>query len=97
MEKELQHLIDELGEAINSSLAESDRFAGVMAEMEQAGRAAHSINWPPFTSIVSPMTKLAASDAKNAITLAHSMGVPTRPSGIAVTKLRIISGVENRS
>jgi len=37
MEKELQHLIDELGEAINSSLAESDRFAGVMAEMEQAG------------------------------------------------------------
>jgi hypothetical protein len=37
MEKELQHLIDELGEAINSSLAESDRFAAVMAEMEQAG------------------------------------------------------------
>jgi hypothetical protein len=37
MEKELQHLIDELGEAINSSLSESDRFAAVMAEMEQAG------------------------------------------------------------
>ena len=37
MENELQHLIDELGEAINSSLAESDRFATVMAEMEQAG------------------------------------------------------------
>jgi hypothetical protein len=37
MEKELQHLIDELGEAINSSLAESDRFAAVMSEMEQAG------------------------------------------------------------
>jgi hypothetical protein len=37
MEKELQHLIDELGEAINSSLAESDRFAAVMADMEKAG------------------------------------------------------------
>ena len=37
MEKELQHLIDELGEAINASLADSDRFAAVMAEMEQAG------------------------------------------------------------
>ena len=37
MEKELQELIEELGEVINSSLSESDRFAAVMAEMEQAG------------------------------------------------------------
>ncbi len=37
MEKELQQLIEELGDAINSSLSESDRFAAVMAEMEQAG------------------------------------------------------------
>jgi hypothetical protein len=37
MEKELQQLIEELGDAINSSLADSDRFAAVMAEMEQAG------------------------------------------------------------
>jgi len=42
MEKELQHLIDELGEAINSSLAESDRFAAVM-EMEQAGYNAYVV------------------------------------------------------
>ena len=31
MEKELEQLIEELGEAINSSLSESDRFAAVMA------------------------------------------------------------------
>ena len=37
MERELQHLIDELGEAINASLSDSDRFAEIMAEMEQAG------------------------------------------------------------
>jgi hypothetical protein len=37
MEKELQQLIDELGDAINSSLSESERFAEVMAQMEQAG------------------------------------------------------------
>ena len=37
MEKELQQLIEELGEAINSSLSGSDRFGAVMAEMEQAG------------------------------------------------------------
>ena len=37
MEKELQQLIDELGDAINSSLSDSDRFAAVMAEMERAG------------------------------------------------------------
>jgi hypothetical protein len=43
MEKELQQLIDELGDAINSSLSESDRFAAVMAEMEQAGYNAYVI------------------------------------------------------
>jgi hypothetical protein len=37
MEKELHQLIEELGDAINSSLSDSDRFAAVMAEMEQAG------------------------------------------------------------
>jgi hypothetical protein len=37
MEKELQQLIEELGEAINSSLSQSDRFAEIMAQMEQAG------------------------------------------------------------
>jgi hypothetical protein len=43
MEKELQQLIEELGDAINSSLSESDRFAAVMAEMEQAGYNAYVI------------------------------------------------------
>lgn len=37
MDKQLQDLIKELGEAINSSLAESDRFAEIMGEMERAG------------------------------------------------------------
>lgn len=37
MDKQLQELIKELGEAINSSLAESDRFAEIMGEMERAG------------------------------------------------------------
>lgn len=37
MEEELQQLIQELGHAINASLSDSDRFAAVMAEMEQAG------------------------------------------------------------
>lgn len=37
MEKELQQLIEELGEAINSSLSNSDRFAEIMNEMEQSG------------------------------------------------------------
>jgi len=53
-----------------------------------------SINCPPLTSIVSPTIYEEASEARNAITFAHSRGVPTRPSGIVVTKLRIISGVE---
>jgi len=43
MEKELNQLIEELGEAINSSLSESDRFAAAMAEMEQAGYNAYVI------------------------------------------------------
>jgi hypothetical protein len=43
MEKELHQLIEELGDAINSSLSESDRFATVMAEMEQAGYNAYVI------------------------------------------------------
>jgi hypothetical protein len=43
MKKDLQQLIEELGEAINSSLSESDRFAAVMAEMEQAGYNAYVI------------------------------------------------------
>jgi len=37
MEKQLEQLIEELGEVINSSLSDSERFAAVMAEMEQAG------------------------------------------------------------
>ena len=37
MEKELKQLIEELGDAINSSLSQSDRFAEIMAQMEQAG------------------------------------------------------------
>jgi len=43
MEKELEQLIEELGEAINSSLSESDRFAAVMAEMERAGHNVYVI------------------------------------------------------
>jgi hypothetical protein len=43
MEKELQQLLEELGEAINSSLSESGRFAAAMAEMEQAGYDAYVI------------------------------------------------------
>ena len=53
-----------------------------------------SINCPPLTSIVSPTIYEEASEARNAITFAHSRGVPKRASGIVVTKLRIISGVE---
>ena len=37
MNKELQRLIEELGEAIHSSLSSSDRFAEVMVEIEKAG------------------------------------------------------------
>ena len=37
MEKELHQLIEELEKAINASLSDSDRFAAIMAEMEQAG------------------------------------------------------------
>lgn len=37
MERELQQLIDELGEAINASLSNSDRFAEIMSEMERTG------------------------------------------------------------
>src|SRR5437764_12116953 len=37
---------------------------------------------------------MAASEAGRAITLAHSIGLPIRPSGIADSKCLIISGVE---
>lgn len=38
MEKQQLHqLIEELEQAINASLSDSDRFASIMAEMEQAG------------------------------------------------------------
>ncbi len=37
MEEELQQMIQELGDAINASLSDSDRFATVMQDMEQAG------------------------------------------------------------
>ena len=43
MEKELNQFIEELGDAINASLAESDRFAAIMAEMEQAGYDAYVV------------------------------------------------------
>ncbi len=43
MEKELNDFIAELGEAINASLAESDRFAAIMSEMEQAGYDAYVV------------------------------------------------------
>ena len=64
--------------------------------LESADRTdnSQSINCPPLTSIVSPTTYEEASEARNAITFAHSSGVPIRPSGIVVTKLRIIFGVE---
>lgn len=37
MEEELQQMIQELGNAINASLSDSDRFAAAMADLEQAG------------------------------------------------------------
>lgn len=43
MEQELNHFIEELGAAINASLAESDRFAAIMSEMEQAGYDAYVV------------------------------------------------------
>jgi hypothetical protein len=43
MEKELQQLIDELGDAINSSLSGSERFAEVMGEIEKAGYNAYVV------------------------------------------------------
>lgn len=43
MEKELNQFIEELGDAINASLAESDRFAAIMGEMEQAGYDAYVV------------------------------------------------------
>lgn len=57
----------------------------------------YSINWPPFTSTVSPTMKPAASEARNTITVAHSIAVPSLPSGMVATKLRSISGVEKAS
>src|SRR5207253_4818986 len=57
----------------------------------------YNINWPPFTSIVSATMELAASDARQAITVAHSFDVPTRPSGVVAPKPGIISGVEKTS
>src|ERR1035437_3826492 len=57
----------------------------------------YSINCPPFTSMVSPTTKLAASEARKAFAVAYSTGTPTRPSGMMALKFRIISGVENTS
>ena len=43
MEKELNQFIEELGDAINASLAESERFAAIMSEMEQAGYDAYVV------------------------------------------------------
>jgi nicotinamidase-related amidase len=37
VEEELQQMIQELGNAINASLSDSDRFAAAMADLEQAG------------------------------------------------------------
>ncbi len=49
---------------------------------QQQGAHAHSISIPPLISMVSPTRKLAASEARNVMTLATSSGVPTRPSGM---------------
>lgn len=43
MQKDMQQLIEELGEAINASLSNSDRFAEVMDEMEKAGYNAYVV------------------------------------------------------
>ena len=37
---------------------------------------------PPFTSTIAPLTKLAASEAKNSATLATSSALPARPRAI---------------
>lgn len=43
MQKDMHQLIEELGEAINASLSNSDRFAEVMDEMEKAGYNAYVV------------------------------------------------------
>ncbi len=43
MKKGLDHFIEELGNAINASLSESDRFAAIMDEMERAGYDAYVV------------------------------------------------------
>jgi hypothetical protein len=43
MNRDLQQLIDDLGDAIHSSLSDSQRFAEVMAEMEESGYDAYVV------------------------------------------------------
>ena len=43
MEKGMQQLIDELGDAINSALSQSERFAAIMMEMEESGYNAYVV------------------------------------------------------
>src|SRR5258706_9744268 len=46
---------------------------------------------PPFTSIIAPLTKLAASEARNSAALATSSAVPARPRAIFCTASAFIS------
>ena len=43
MEYKLQRLMDELGDAINSSLSSSERFPEIMGEIENAGYNAYVV------------------------------------------------------
>ena len=54
-------------------------------------RRVHDMNIPPFTWIVSPTMKLAASVARNATTSAISSGWPIRPTGMLPTHFCQIS------
>src|SRR5882672_7230046 len=54
-------------------------------------RRVHDMNIPPFTWIVSPTTKLAASVAWKATTSPISSGWPIRPTGMLPTQFCQIS------
>src|SRR5260221_12088719 len=48
---------------------------------------------PPSTETICPVTKDAASEARNAIICSISAGLPTRPKGTPETNAALFSGV----
>ena len=93
VDKELKSFNDDIDLCLYRIVQAIHYFQRLLETADRTDNS-QSINCPPLTSIVSPTTYEEASEARNAITFAHSSGVPIRPSGIVVTKLRIISGVE---